>query len=299
MFISSTGTTICGWPWPHCIVAQAQTHVIIILSNIGRVEKDCHDHKYTSFILGPRSCRGKRTHKSLILAQRLVGEIKQRQTASPSRDGAPDKDLSMAHFSGTEGWKEGGVVWRERGMSWSNCAEVQSGGFQFSSVEEKLWLDKQHLQTSHVPLGQVALQGHLGNGADSSKKGCYFQSTFQRPPPPPTKKKKKFLHQPIRLAEVQTELHWHSPMLMILGILIYKKTKKALHGKRPFIGANPVITVPQVEVDCWSQCLVALILKPGSVKQVIWPPFSLSNKSVKSNGLHVKCHPEVQLTSFC
>lgn len=112
MFISSTGTTICGWTWPHCIVAQAQTHVIIILSNIGRVEKDCHDRKYTSFILGPRSCRGKRTHKSLILAQHLVGEIKQRQTASPSRDGAPDKDLSMAHFSGTEGWKEGGVVWR-------------------------------------------------------------------------------------------------------------------------------------------------------------------------------------------
>lgn len=74
------------------------------------MEKDCHDRKYTGFILGRRSCRGKRTHthKSLILAQRLVGEIKQRQTASPSRDGAPDKDLSMAHFSGTEGWKEGG-----------------------------------------------------------------------------------------------------------------------------------------------------------------------------------------------
>lgn len=52
LFISSTGTTICGWPWPHWVVPQARTHVIIIQSNIRRVEKDCHDHKYTSFALG-------------------------------------------------------------------------------------------------------------------------------------------------------------------------------------------------------------------------------------------------------
>ena len=113
LFISSTGPTICSWPWPHCIVPQAQTHVITIPSNIRRVEKDCHDRKYTGFALGLRRCRGKRTHKSLILAQRLVGEIKQRQMASPSRDGAPDKDLSMVHFNGTEGLEGGRVVWRE------------------------------------------------------------------------------------------------------------------------------------------------------------------------------------------
>lgn len=39
LFISSTGTTICGWPWPHSVVPQAQTHVIIIHRNIRRVGK--------------------------------------------------------------------------------------------------------------------------------------------------------------------------------------------------------------------------------------------------------------------
>ncbi|TNN62710.1 hypothetical protein EYF80_027052 [Liparis tanakae] len=50
-------------------------------------------------------------HKSLILAQRLVGEIKQRRAASPSRDGAVDKDLPVAHFH-----ENGGERKREREM---------------------------------------------------------------------------------------------------------------------------------------------------------------------------------------
>ncbi|KAI4825602.1 hypothetical protein KUCAC02_021282, partial [Chaenocephalus aceratus] len=54
------GTTICGRPSPHLVVPQARTHVIIIQSNIRGVEKDCHDHKYTSFTLVLQSCRGKR-----------------------------------------------------------------------------------------------------------------------------------------------------------------------------------------------------------------------------------------------
>lgn len=37
------------------------------------------------------------------LALRSPGKIKQRRAASPSKDGAPDKDLSMVHFSRTEG----------------------------------------------------------------------------------------------------------------------------------------------------------------------------------------------------
>lgn len=73
------------------------------------MEKDCQDHNYTSFTLGLhiRAAEGS-THKSLILAQHLVGEIKQRQTAGPCRDGSTDKDLSMVHLHRTEGWKKGG-----------------------------------------------------------------------------------------------------------------------------------------------------------------------------------------------
>lgn len=61
LFISSTGTTICGWNWPQWIVPQARSHVIIIQSSIRSVEKDCQDHNYTSFTLGLQSCRGKQT----------------------------------------------------------------------------------------------------------------------------------------------------------------------------------------------------------------------------------------------
>lgn len=137
LFISSTGTTICGWPWPHCVVPQARTHVIIIQSNIRRVEKDCQDHKYTSFTLGLhiRAAEGS-THKSLILAQRLVGEIKQRQTASPCRDGSADKDLSMAHFHGTEGWKGGREGWKEGGRKQSLSDYRKGCRTRYSTFQE-------------------------------------------------------------------------------------------------------------------------------------------------------------------
>lgn len=74
---------------------------------------------------------------------------------------------------------------------------------------------------------------------------------------------KKILPQADRLAEVQTELHWHRPMLMILRILISKNMGNAVHGKRPFIKTNPTITEPLVEVSGAKRCLVALILAAG------------------------------------
>lgn len=46
--------------------------------------------------------------------------------------GLADKDLSMAHFHGTEGWKEGG---RE---SLSDCGKgCRAGGPEFYRVAEK------------------------------------------------------------------------------------------------------------------------------------------------------------------
>lgn len=102
-------------------------------------------------------------------------------------------------------------------------------------------------------------------------KGSYLWTKFQRPPPPSKKninqkkrtQTKKILHQPDRLAEVRTELHWHRPMLMILRILISKNMRNAVHGKRPFIRTNPTITEPLVEVSSAKRCLVALILVAG------------------------------------
>lgn len=57
LFISSTGATICGWPWPHYFVCQARTPVINIQSNIHRLKKDCQDHNYTTLQEG----KGKHT----------------------------------------------------------------------------------------------------------------------------------------------------------------------------------------------------------------------------------------------
>lgn len=102
-----------------------------------------------------RACRAAEgsAHKSLILAQRLVGEIKQRQAASLSRDEAADKDLSMAHFHGTEGWKEGGRdEAREKEFKQLENG-VKSKGPKFLRVAQKLfcWAKKKHLQLKNVP----------------------------------------------------------------------------------------------------------------------------------------------------
>lgn len=80
-------------------------------------------------------------HKSLTLAQRSVGEIKQRQATSLSRDGAADKDLSMAHFHETEGWKEGGMKGererkRDEGSKGEKRVYVERAA-EFSRVAEK------------------------------------------------------------------------------------------------------------------------------------------------------------------
>lgn len=155
-------------------------------------------------------------HKSLILAQRLLGEIKQRQAASPSRDGAADKDLSMAHFHGTEGRKEGGREKGELKQLWKGVQSRGPGVFQ-----RKLDINKQASPTETCSSKAGCPARNLGNGADSSERDCYPQTTFPRPPPPP---KKTFPHQPVSLAEVQKELYWRSPRLMILRI--YKNTQK-------------------------------------------------------------------------
>lgn len=67
-----------------------------------RLERSSQDHNYTSFIsLAEVEKEEESTGKSLILAQCLLGEIKQKQSESLCRDVSADKDLSMAHFHGT------------------------------------------------------------------------------------------------------------------------------------------------------------------------------------------------------
>lgn len=83
-----------------CLI-QARTPAINIQSNIHRAKKGRQEHNYTSFsILVEVKKEEGSTHKSLILAQRLVGEIKQRQIASLCWDVSADKDLPMPHFHG-------------------------------------------------------------------------------------------------------------------------------------------------------------------------------------------------------
>lgn len=163
---------------------------------------------------------------SLILAQRLLGKMKQRWTASPSKNGAPDKDLSMVHFNGTEGEKAIKRFWeevQERGPRKSPAGQTASPNQTCSTI-------------AGCP------ERNSENGADSSS-----ELLFKPPPPPPSlhppKKSKTFLREPYCLAEAQTEPCWHSLMLMILGIRIYKVMgcKKKLSS-----GQNPVILEPQV-----------------------------------------------------
>lgn len=111
---------------------RRRAHVIIIPCNICRVEKDCHDRKYIGFALGAAKGSASTNSSSWLGAR----SVKQRQTACPSKDGAPDKDLSVVHFNGTD-WAGG----RSSGFG-KRCR---------SGVQEKLSLDKQHLQIKHVP----------------------------------------------------------------------------------------------------------------------------------------------------
>lgn len=91
-------------------------------------------------------------------------------------------------------------------------------------------------------------------------KAAGFRLPLQDHPHP---SKKTLLHQPVSLAEVQTELYWRSLVLMILRILIYKDMRKPCMEKGPFIRANSTNTVPQVEAKRRNLCLLVLILEPG------------------------------------
>lgn len=71
--------------------------------------------------------------------------------------------------------------------------------------------------------------------------------------------------------------------------------EKSLHGKTPFIRANSMIMVPQVEVKPMPAIADT---RTRALNLVIWP-FSGSNRSVKSNVLYVKCRSELRLTPFC
>lgn len=260
LFISSTGTTICGWPWPHCIVAQAQTHVIIIPSV--EWKRIVTTTKYTSFTLGLRSCRGKRAHKSLILAQCLVGEIKQRRTASPSRDGAPDKDLSMAHFSGTEGWKEGG--WYEgREKSSSNCGKGCRAGAPSLLVWQKnsCWTNSiskwNMFHHSRLPSKEFREWGRF------LWKAATFRLPFQNHPHHPKKTKK---HSSISLSVLQRcrqSCTGAVPCWWSSGYWSTRTWIKLCMKRDLSSGENHMIMVPQVEVECRNQCLVVPIREPG------------------------------------
>lgn len=98
-------------------------------------------------------------------------------------------------------------------------------------------------------------------------RGFYLQPTFARPPPspknPPKKTKKNIppsAYQACRGADrvALAQPHVDDPQDTDL-----QEHEKALHGKRPFIGANPMIMVPEVEVKRRKQCLVVLIPEPG------------------------------------
>lgn len=75
-------------------------------------------------------------------------------------------------------------------------------------------------------MGQIPLQSFFLN-----HRHPLHPSTHQKKK---KKKSKTFLGEPICLAEVQTEPCWHSPMLMILGIRIYKVKgwKESFHQGR-------------------------------------------------------------------
>lgn len=137
------------------------------------------------------------------------------------RQARADKDLLMVHFSGTEGKEEIKWLWdegQERGPRKTPAGQTASPNQTCSTI-------------AGCP------ERNSENGADSSS-----EPLSKPPPPPPSlhppkKKKKKsktFLGEPICLAEVQTELRWHSPMLMILGIRIYKVKgwKESFHQGR-------------------------------------------------------------------
>lgn len=185
---------------------RRRAHVIIIPRNICRVEKDCHNRKYTGFALG--AAKGSTsTNSSSWLGARSV---KQRQTASPSKDGAADKDLSVVHFNGTDGGRGG----REIKRFWE---EVQERGPRKTPTGQTASPNQTCSTIAGCP------ERNLENGADSSSELL----PKPLPPPPslhPPKKSKTFLREPFCLAEAQTEPRWHSPMLMILGIRIYKVT---------------------------------------------------------------------------
>ena len=140
---------------------------------------------------------------------------------------------------------------REKGEFKQLWKGVQSGGLEFS--REKLNKQASPIETCSSKAGCLAR--NLGNGADSSERGCYPQTTFPRPPPPP---KKTFPHQPVGLAEVQKELYWRSPRLMILRI--YKNTKKPCTERHL---SSEQIPRSKVERKCRNLCLLVLILEPG------------------------------------
>lgn len=218
--------------------------------------------KYTSFTLGLRSCRGKRAHKSLILAQCLVGEIKQRRTASPSRDGAPDKDLSMAHFSGTEGWKEGG--WYEgREKSSSNCGKGCRAGAPSLLVWQKnsCWTNSiskwNMLHHSRLPSKEFREWGRF------LWKAATFRLPFQNHPHHPKKTKK---HSSISLSVLQRcrqSCTGAVPCWWSSGYWSTRTWIKLCMKRDLSSGENHMIMVPQVEVECRNQCLVVPIREPG------------------------------------
>lgn len=171
----------------------------------------------------------------------MVGEIKQRQTASLSRDGATDKDLSMAHFHGTEGWKEGGRdEGRKKGEFKFKLLWIR--GPKFSRVAEKLLQDKQASPIEICSFEAGCLARNLGNGADSSKKllpSGYLSKTTPPKNIPPSACQSCRGAERVVLAQAQVDDPQDTDL---------QEHEKALHGRTPFIRANSTIMVPQVEV---------------------------------------------------
>lgn len=112
---------------------RRRAHVIIIPRNICRVEKDCHDRKYTGFALGAAEGSAN-TNPSSWLGARSVKSNKGERRAR-ARMGLPIKICQWCISMGQRGRK------RSSGFG-KRCR---------SGVQEKLSLDKQHLQIKHVP----------------------------------------------------------------------------------------------------------------------------------------------------
>lgn len=96
-------------------------------------------------------------------------------------------------------------------------------------------------------------------------RGFYLQRTFFKTTPITQKTTTKKKHSSITLSVCRgadrvalAQPHVDDPQDTDL-----QEHEKALHGKRPFIRANPMITVPEVEVKWSKQCLVMLIPEPG------------------------------------